>query len=234
MARSRVHRILGLILVAVVACSWATVASLRVADFLAELEIRPPSILGVTETLTVDFASAHHGIFREIKVSERLPSGERAAIRASVRAVTLDGAPVPYDLQRSGDTLVLKIGDAQRTVIGRHMYRISYDVERAFIFSEESVQLYWNVTGNDWPIPIDHASAVVSLPEGVEAYQALRQRCVAVRLRVCRSTNRGTRLGVSRSAPAPPANGPRGSLAPHRTRPRGASVPADPAPWRDR
>ncbi len=173
MACGRGHRILGLILVAVIACSWATVGSLRVVDFLAELDIRPPSILGVTETLTVDFASAHHGILREIKVSERLPSGERAAIRVSVKAVMLDGAPVPYDQKRSGDRLVLKIGDAQATVTGRHIYRISYDVERAFIFSEESVQLYWNVTGNDWRIPIDHASAVVSLPEGVEAPSVL-------------------------------------------------------------
>ena len=173
MACGRGHRILELILVAVIACSWATVGSLRVVDFLAELDIRPPSILGVTETLTVDFASAHHGILREIKVSERLPSGERAAIRVSVKAVMLDGAPVPYDQKRSGDRLVLKIGDAQATVTGRHIYRISYDVERAFIFSEESVQLYWNVTGNDWRIPIDHASAVVSLPEGVEAPSVL-------------------------------------------------------------
>src|SRR5205814_1549544 len=25
-------------------------------------------------------------------------------------------------------------------------------------------EFYWNVTGNDWPVPIDHASASVSLP----------------------------------------------------------------------
>ncbi len=173
MTRGKGQRIIVLVLVAVITCSCAVAASLRVADFLAELDIRPPSILGVTETLTVDFASAHHGIFREIKVSERLPSGERAAIRVSVNALTLDGAPVPFEQRRSGDTVVLKIGDAQTTVIGRHIYRISYDVERAYIFSEESVQLYWNVTGNDWRIPIDHASAVVSLPQGVEALSVL-------------------------------------------------------------
>src|SRR5207302_10885874 len=26
-------------------------------------------------------------------------------------------------------------------------------------------EFYWNVTGNDWPVPIDHASAFVTLPE---------------------------------------------------------------------
>ena len=27
-------------------------------------------------------------------------------------------------------------------------------------------EFYWNVTGNDWPVPIDHASASVHLPDG--------------------------------------------------------------------
>ncbi len=156
-----------------ICCSWLADASLRVADFRADLDIQPPSGLHVTETLIVDFASAHHGIYREIKVSERLPSGERAAIRVSIGSVSLDGAAVPYTLERSGSVIVLKIGDADRNVIGRHTYEISYRVERAFVFSEESVQLYWNVTGNDWQIPIDHASAVVSMPASIDPTSVL-------------------------------------------------------------
>ncbi len=32
-------------------------------------------------------------------------------------------------------------------------------------FFEDHDEFYWNVTGNDWPVPIDHASAEVSFPE---------------------------------------------------------------------
>lgn len=164
---------IGLVVLGVVCGSFAAFAALRIADFRAELDIRPPSVLHVMETLVVDFASAYHGIYREIKISERLPSGERAAIRVSIGSLSLDGEPVPYTQDRSGETIVLKIGDAQRTIVGRHTYQISYDVERAFIFSDESVQLYWNVTGNEWRIPIDHASAVVSVPEEIDPASVL-------------------------------------------------------------
>lgn len=168
MTRAVFGRAISAILLGLIGCSLVASASLRVGDFRAQLEVRPPSSLRVTDTLVVDFASAHHGIYREIKVAERLPSGERTAIRVSIDSLSLDGAPVPYTIDRSGEIITLKIGDADRTVIGRHTYQISYDVERAFIFSEDSVQLYWNVTGNDWRIPIDHASAVVIVPEAVD------------------------------------------------------------------
>ena len=32
-------------------------------------------------------------------------------------------------------------------------------------FFPDHDEFYWNVTGNDWPVPIDHASATVRLPE---------------------------------------------------------------------
>ena len=31
--------------------------------------------------------------------------------------------------------------------------------------NDSYAEFYWNVTGNDWPVPIDHASAFVTLPE---------------------------------------------------------------------
>src|ERR1700723_2716333 len=32
-------------------------------------------------------------------------------------------------------------------------------------FFEDHDEFYWNVTGNDWPVPIDRASAQISFPE---------------------------------------------------------------------
>ena len=31
-------------------------------------------------------------------------------------------------------------------------------------FFEDHDEFYWNVTGNDWPVPIDHAAATVQFP----------------------------------------------------------------------
>ncbi len=41
---------------------------------------------------------------------------------------------------------------------------ISYFSPNAVRYFEDHDEFYWNVTGNDWPVPIDHASALVSLP----------------------------------------------------------------------
>ena len=32
-------------------------------------------------------------------------------------------------------------------------------------FFDDYDEFYWNVTGNDWPVPIDHASASVHFPD---------------------------------------------------------------------
>ena len=65
----------------------------------------------------------------------------------------------------SGDVhefLVLKIfaggADTETTV------RIAYRAANAVRFFKDHDEFYWNVTGNDWKVPIDEASASVALP----------------------------------------------------------------------
>ena len=49
--------------------------------------------------------------------------------------------------------------DTTRTV------EISYIVRNGIRYFEDHDEFYWNVTGNDWPVPIDHAEAHVYLPK---------------------------------------------------------------------
>ena len=48
--------------------------------------------------------------------------------------------------------------DTTRTV------EITYTVRNGTRFFKDYDEFYWNVTGNDWPVPIDHASAPVHFP----------------------------------------------------------------------
>ena len=143
-------------------------ASLRITTFNAQIDVLSTGVLDVVETISVRFETPHHGIYREIPYSYRRSSGERLTIGLTVNSVRLDGGPVPFERSRSSGNLVLKIGEPDRTIIGDRTYEISYSVSRALLFgNEEYIQLYWNVTGNDWPIPIDTATARVGLPESV-------------------------------------------------------------------
>ena len=82
-----------------------------------------------------------------------------------MKSVTDDnGNKLKYESSKSGDFRDLKIYipdavDATRVV------NIDYSVRNGVRFFDNYAEFYWNVTGNDWPVPIDHASAFVTLPE---------------------------------------------------------------------
>jgi uncharacterized membrane protein YgcG len=60
------------------------------------------------------------------------------------------------------------VGSADRLVEpGRHEYQIRYRTDRQLGYFDDHDELYWNVTGNGWDLPIDAASAVVRLPPSV-------------------------------------------------------------------
>ena len=41
---------------------------------------------------------------------------------------------------------------------------ITYKVTNAVRWFDDHDELYWNVTGNDWPVPIDSAAGVIVFP----------------------------------------------------------------------
>jgi len=141
-------------------------ATLYIQSFDAVIDLTSAGDLEVVETLTVVFVTPHHGIERYITVSGRTPLGKRVTIDLRVGEVTMDGASVPVKSRRSGDHQYLRIGDPDRTITGTHIYRIAYTAGRALVFRDDYLQLYWNVTGVDWEIPIRGAKAILSLPAG--------------------------------------------------------------------
>ncbi|MEA1871745.1 MAG: DUF2207 domain-containing protein, partial [Candidatus Bipolaricaulota bacterium] len=147
--------------------SLLALASLRITDFAAQIRLDKEGTLHVEERLDVTFYSPHHGIERWIPVSYRRPTGENITIDLNAISATQDGGEIPYTTRRSGRNMLVRIGDPNRTITGTHTYTITYTVDRALLFHDDYIQLYWNITGNDWPIPIDRASATVTLPNTV-------------------------------------------------------------------
>ena len=52
---------------------------------------------------------------------------------------------------------------------GIHEYQLRYQTSRQLGFFEDYDELYWNVTGNGWMFPIDHAGARIELPAAVSS-----------------------------------------------------------------
>ena len=157
----------------------ARAGSEAIREFSAEIFLEASGAFGVVERIRYDFeGEQRHGIYREIPLRGGEGFGEARGIAIEVREVTDEaGQERPWRLERGGGRLHLRIGDPDRTVSGVHEYRIRYRVRRALRFLEDRDELAWNVTGNEWKVPIARADARVHLPEGAAA----RARCFAGR-----------------------------------------------------
>lgn len=120
------------------------------------------------EVLTIRFQGQHTGVVRRIPVRE-LRHGLELDLRLH-DIVVLDEAhgPLRTEVTYPGRYVQIKAWvpgavDATRTV------RILYRVRRALLAFDGHDELYWNVTGDEWAVPIERAEATVTLPPGLAA-----------------------------------------------------------------
>jgi uncharacterized membrane protein YgcG len=139
-------------------------------DFDSEAVVRPDAGLSITERITVDFSEPRHGIYRLIPVRYTDPLGY--AYDLGFRFVGAEyegGRKVGVKIGNQGPYMNLRLGDADRTVTGRQVYVIHYRLDDLVHRLAVHDELYLNATGNEWPAPIENASATVRLPAPLPA-----------------------------------------------------------------
>ena len=149
----------------VVLTTLAHAKSWRISDFHDNIDVAKDGSAFVTERITLVFVGQWHGIYRRIPIEYPGPDGTGYRLYLHVISVTNEeGQNLKYDSSVSNGFRNLKIYipdamDATRTVL------ITYNVRNGMRFFQDHDEFYWNVTGNDWPVPIDSASATVVFPE---------------------------------------------------------------------
>jgi uncharacterized membrane protein len=142
----------------------AAAKSWRISNFQGTITVNDDGSALVKETITLVFVDQWHGIHRTIPIEYPGPDGTNYQLFIDIKSITDEnGAKLKYDSSSSGAARDLKIYipnavDATRTV------DIAYRVRNATRFFDQYDEFYWNVTGNDWPVPIDRAAAAVHLP----------------------------------------------------------------------
>jgi uncharacterized membrane protein YgcG len=138
--------------------------SIAIEDFSVAIRVDESSSVEVEETIRLRFDGTWNGIHRFIPVESRSTNGVPHHIGLHVREVTDErGQRLKFKRSRHGNDVDLKIyvpnaADAVRTVVVR--YRIDHGLR----FFEDHDELYWNVTGDQWPYPIGAARVKVALP----------------------------------------------------------------------
>ncbi len=140
----------------------------RILDFESEIQIHEDAAITVTETIKVVCSGREikRGIIREIPTSYRDRLGNTVRVTLEILEVLRDGEPEPYRREKVSNGVRIFIGRKDRFLNpGVVTYTVRYRSNHQLGFFKEYDELYWNVTGNDWTFPIDHARAVIHLPD---------------------------------------------------------------------
>lgn len=137
-----------------------------VERFASDIEVQRDGALLVTEAIDIDFQllNDRHGIFREIPVRYVWnPDPKMVRVyQVDVRSVRdASGRGLTYETSQNGANLRIKIGDAGRIVVGKQTYRITYVVRGALNAFADHDELFWNVNGGDWGVPMRIVNATV-------------------------------------------------------------------------
>jgi hypothetical protein len=140
----------------------------RILRYSSDIQVRKDSTVEVTETIDVNAEHVRiiHGIYRDFPTRYRGPHGTQFHVGFTLLGATLDGSPVRASVEPSGNGVRIKLGDADSEVAqGEHEYVIRYRATREIGRFGDFDELYWNVTGTKWVVPIDVAEVRIRLPE---------------------------------------------------------------------
>ena len=150
----------------------------QISDFKSDIVLNGDNSVLVTETVVYNTGlQARHGIYRDI---HPYSSDGRYMDITGVSVTDQNGNTYPWIRQSNGGDIRLKIGDPNNTFTGNKTYVITYQASNAVSHLKDVDEIYWNVTGNTWTMPIESAEATVYLPQasqGVTAISATQSAC---------------------------------------------------------
>lgn len=155
----------SLLVLALLALLPALASAEVIRDFSATYDIQADGSILVTERIVYDFEGVErHGIFRTLETDHPQPASSFLKNRQAeilLRSVQRDGKNEPFVESNYIGSTEIKIGDANRTITGSHIYELTYVLRGALSYGTDGAELYWNVTGNDWPVVIESARVTV-------------------------------------------------------------------------
>src|SRR3989442_3076519 len=153
--------------------SLAAQRSYSIERFDARIRVNRDASIDVTETITARFVGSYNGLFRTIPIKYRNAQGLNWTLGVSLQSAQDDaGRDLRTETSRQSQYIKYKIwipgaSDATRTIVLR------YRATNGLRFFDEHDELYWNVTGDEWEVPIRAASVVIDLPPNTTGVRAI-------------------------------------------------------------
>jgi len=151
----------------------AEARSFVLSRFDVDIQVLPSGDVLVTETVSPRFEGSWNGIERLIPVEYRTPQGFNYELRLDLISVTDEqGTALKHESSRERHYRNVRVwipgaADTTRTFV------LKYRVRNGLKFFDDHDELYWNVTGDEWDVPIEQATARILLPPNAAGVRAL-------------------------------------------------------------
>ncbi|MDX1478186.1 MAG: DUF2207 domain-containing protein [Saprospiraceae bacterium] len=136
--------------------------SFQIDTYDVTIRVSEAGYFDVTEVIDVRFEEARRGIFRQLPL-KAVVDGEH--VRMNYSDVAVDHWD--YTVYDQKGMRTIRIGHPEKYVRGRQRYILQYRVTGAFLWYEDHSEFYWNLVGNDWPVPITSVTYQVIFPPDV-------------------------------------------------------------------
>ena len=118
----------------------------------------------ITEDIDVYFTEYKHGIFRKLPLRNNVVrnDGSTSSNRAKISNIEASENKSVYN--ESGYK-VIKLGDADYTLIGDKHYKIKYTYDIGKDKAKNFDELYYNIIGTEWGTTIENVSFSITMPK---------------------------------------------------------------------
>ncbi len=140
-----------------------------------QVEIQGDGTVRFTETIRYDFGGlSRHGIYRDIVVRQPFDADNERVYPFELVSVSSETAPDEVAELVEGAAQRLRIGDPDVLVEGIHTYTVVYELQGVLNGFADHDELYWNVVGNTWTVPLENVTVEVRAPAAIQEVACFR------------------------------------------------------------
>ena len=129
-----------------------------------QIVVNENNTFDITETITVNFKEARHGIIRTIPLTNEVHrlDGTSYTNHARISNIYCDTL---FSTHRSNNNYEIKIGDPTETMTGDKTYVIRYTYALGKDQTSKYDELYFNIIGNQWDTIVMNVSFTIQMPK---------------------------------------------------------------------
>jgi len=136
----------------------------KINSYDISLVVNENNSMNITENIGAYFGTYKHGIFRKLPLKNKVErlDGTVSNNRVKISNVLVSDLSTTYN--ESGYK-VIKIGDANSTLIGAKNYTIKYSYNLGKDTGKNYDELYFNLIGTEWDTTIDNITFTIEMPK---------------------------------------------------------------------